>query len=421
MATVIFYSWQSDTNPKTNRNLIKDALDRAIQRVGKSIDVEVPLRLDQDTKDVPGSPEIANTILQKIDTCGIFVPDLTFVARTADGKDIPNPNVLIEFGYAMKSVGSERIIAVMNEAYGTAAEGLPFDLAHRRWPIRYTLTEDEVSEVRNRKRDHLVSQLAEAIRTILESGVLPSGQQQFEFQVTLPKWQSSSFLEDGKLLATLVPFGQRHRATDIIWYNGSQAFLRLIPTKPTPEKSPFQLQKLAREDRHHLMPFGQVHGLWTERNQYGAVVFDAQDQERQSSAHGISQVFKNGEIWGISADLLNTGDDVNSIPSTSLEGQFESTLQNYLWFAQHGLGLDVPLKFVASLSAVTSFTMGLPPRYFERFGGHVVEDEIIYDGIIDDYATPVQTLLLPFFKQVWEACGIERPNWFRKKADQESR
>ena len=418
MATTIFYSWQSDTSPKANRNFIKDALERAIQRVGRSLAVEEALRLDQDTKDVPGSPEIANTILQKIDACGLFVPDLTFVATTNNRKHVPNPNVLIELGYAMKSVGSERIIAVMNEAYGAAAEGLPFDLAHRRWPIRYTLTEDEASDVRPRKKGDLVIQLEQAIRLILDSGVLHSGQQQFEFQSMSPKWQSSSFLNDGELLATLVPFGQRDRATDIIWYNNSQAFLRLIPTKSIPESTPSQLQKLARDNT--LRPFGPVYGLWTERNKYGAVVFDAQDQQRQSSAHCISQVFKNGEIWGVSTDLLNMK-GVNSIPSISLEEDFESTLQNYLRFAQHGLGFDMPLKFVAGLSAVTGFTMGLPPRYLWRYGGHIVEDEIIYDGIIDDYTSPAQTLLLPFFKQVWEACGLERPDWFRKKANQENR
>jgi hypothetical protein len=37
-----------------------------------------------------------DTIFRKIDGTAIFVPDLTFVGKRADGRPTPNPNVLIE-------------------------------------------------------------------------------------------------------------------------------------------------------------------------------------------------------------------------------------------------------------------------------------------------------------------------------------
>jgi hypothetical protein len=43
---------------------------------------------------VPGTPPITDTILKKIQNCDIFVPDVTFVASTAGGKLVPNPNVM---------------------------------------------------------------------------------------------------------------------------------------------------------------------------------------------------------------------------------------------------------------------------------------------------------------------------------------
>ena len=116
---------------KTNRSFIKDALERAIKSLAKDLDIAEPLRVDQDTQDVPGNPSIADPILRKIDACDIFVPDLTFVARTDDGEPVSNPNVLIELGYAMKSKRDERFIFVMNEAFGKAKEGLPFDLRYK--------------------------------------------------------------------------------------------------------------------------------------------------------------------------------------------------------------------------------------------------------------------------------------------------
>lgn len=128
MVQTIFYSWQSDTPSNTNRGFIKDSIERAIKCIAQNISIEEPLRLDQDTQGIPGQPETVNTILQKIEIYEIFIPDITFVARTEKGKGIPNPNVMLELGYAMQSIGSSRIISVMNEAFGKAEDGLPFDL-----------------------------------------------------------------------------------------------------------------------------------------------------------------------------------------------------------------------------------------------------------------------------------------------------
>jgi hypothetical protein len=68
-------------------------------RIGEDTTVEEAIRqltVDRDTKGVPGSPPIVDTIFRKIDGTAIFVPDLTFVGKRADGRPTPNPNVLIE-------------------------------------------------------------------------------------------------------------------------------------------------------------------------------------------------------------------------------------------------------------------------------------------------------------------------------------
>jgi hypothetical protein len=230
-------------------------------------------------------------------------------------------------------------------------------------------------------------------------------------QETPSVWRSSSFLRDGELLARLIPWGRHDQASDVFWHNASQAFLRLIPTTPVPERTPYQLQKLIKE--HMLVPFGGAQSWWTERNQYGAIAFDAKEKT-QSSADCMSQVFKNGELWGISKWALGGTSREDIIPSISIEEIFEGTLTNYLKFAQERLQLALPLKFVAGLSAVQGFVLALPPGLLGRHGGHVVEDEIIYQGSIKSYTTHAHTYLCPFFEQIWEACGLERPAKFRE-------
>jgi hypothetical protein len=140
MSFTVFYAWQSDTNQAANRFFIRDALTRALRLLHDDAAVEESPRLDHDTKDVPGMPDVFSTILAKIDTCGIFVADLTPVATTANGMRVSNPNVLIELGYALAKIGDRRVIPVLNESHGSGGE-LPFDLARRRWPITYELAD----------------------------------------------------------------------------------------------------------------------------------------------------------------------------------------------------------------------------------------------------------------------------------------
>ncbi len=55
MAITVFYSWQSDTAAKMNRNFIEDALKKAIKALGRDLEIQEALRdeeirLDKDTK-----------------------------------------------------------------------------------------------------------------------------------------------------------------------------------------------------------------------------------------------------------------------------------------------------------------------------------------------------------------------------------
>ena len=151
----IFYSWQSDTPSKFNRSFIEDAINEALKRLKSDATLEPALRarqveLDKDTQGVAGSPPIAQTILKKIERCAVFIADMTFVGQSlaglvktpSDVRQIPNPNVLLEYGYALHCHGHERIIAITNAAFGDSnPDNLPFDLRHLRWPITYNLNE----------------------------------------------------------------------------------------------------------------------------------------------------------------------------------------------------------------------------------------------------------------------------------------
>jgi hypothetical protein len=152
MARTIFYSWQADTPAALNRTFIENAIKRAITELSLEAQIEPADReeivLDKDTIGVPGMPPIVDTILGKIDASAAFVADLTFVGSRSDGIRLtPNPNVLIEYGYALKSLTHAGIVAVMNTHYGEPSDdNLPFDMKHLRRPITYLIAEDTSPE-----------------------------------------------------------------------------------------------------------------------------------------------------------------------------------------------------------------------------------------------------------------------------------
>jgi hypothetical protein len=113
-----------------------------------------------DTQGLPGTPNIVQAIFERISNCSVFVADISFVARSAGGRCISNPNVLIELGYAARSIGWDRTILVLNSAFGAAAD-LPFDILQHRWPIEYRVTAE--TQVKERRADELRQSLSTAI------------------------------------------------------------------------------------------------------------------------------------------------------------------------------------------------------------------------------------------------------------------
>lgn len=180
----IFYSWQRDLPNKTNRGLIEKALDQAVKRLRGDPEIQAAaredLRVDRDTRGVPGSPDIAATILRKIDEADACVFDVSIAIRAPDPgllsafvnwlrrrppprrqRPSPNPNVLVELGYALKSKGEDKVIMVFNTAFGNVEE-LPFDLRMKRALCYSARESDEAAD----SRGQLVSQLQSALQEV---------------------------------------------------------------------------------------------------------------------------------------------------------------------------------------------------------------------------------------------------------------
>ncbi|MGC6448509.1 MAG: hypothetical protein ACON5J_18925 [Rubripirellula sp.] len=164
----IFYSWQSDLPHRSNRSFIREAIDEAVSSISKDGVVEDSPRVDEGMDGVAGTPEVATIMFQKIDSSAIFIGDVSLVGSTEPfdenrvKKRTPNPNVLLEMGYAAARIGWNRIICVMNERFGERQEQ-PFDVRNRRFPINYRLEPGK-----DPNRDTVKTRLAGDIKGAIE-------------------------------------------------------------------------------------------------------------------------------------------------------------------------------------------------------------------------------------------------------------
>ena len=123
----VFYSWQMSTPIEENKQKILNCLEKAVAKLKND---GFGIVIDQDSRNTTRESSIDYIILQKIPNCDFFVGDITPVAKDDKEKPIPNPNVMLELGYAAKAIGWARCLLVWNEKYGNLNQA-PFDIRNR--------------------------------------------------------------------------------------------------------------------------------------------------------------------------------------------------------------------------------------------------------------------------------------------------
>jgi hypothetical protein len=405
-ATTVFFSWQSDTSTSEGRNFIEKALEIAVRRISNELQVdEAPrdvLKVDKDTKDVPGSPPIFETIRRKIDAAAVFIPDLTFVAERPNGDPCPNPNVLFEYGYALKSLTYHRIFGVMNAAFGKPSrESLPFDLASYRFPITYNLPGGASQDERTAAREKLVDEFERALKGVLASD---------EYKQNLPQPPPVSyrnpldgrarFREKGEPIGfDNNPVRRMTGKPDIPvrLMDGSALWLRVMPQQSITKLRVTDLQQPVG----HLasMPLYGHPYVFSIRGPDGAGIYPLESDETPT----VAFMFTDGEIW-----LIDTSPflfDQTHIPLD--EAAFAKSLEYAARFLLERFGIGGPFRWVAGMQGVGGRMLPIPNDSFGRTYGPCALDIIEREGTFSIGGNPSEALE-PFFDAVFDLCGLRR-------------
>lgn len=400
---VVFYAWQSDRLERLNRHLIRFALNLAAKNISDDRGIDVHVRIDADTEGVLGHVPVTETILKKIDACDAFVPDLTFVAETETGKLIPNPNVMLEYGYALRAKSHSVMIPVMNVAYGPA-EKLPFDMGHLRHPLKYELPTTAGNEERRAVRKALTAELERIIRGMIAEGVSTTNCAPF------PEAKSTTspafFFPRG---ATIASFGKPGEQ-EFKFEHDKAIYVRLFPK--TSEGQPKIGRSAIKDLVNHTRSLGPMSNALqgiASSNDFGWACIDPSGS---TTTKNICQAFPSGELWGISSKVFVRIDETTTGFGVILaEKLCTRTLENFVKVASTVMRLRPPFVVELGIVGTKGAYMGAPhPDFLNgNYYGPIRDNSLVrrYDLVRIDRAAQ-HDVLRQFFDDLYDCAEVSR-------------
>lgn len=315
-------------------------------------------------------------------------------------KYVPNPNVTIEYTHALDFHGEGRLIAVVNEAYGgPLKDHLPFNLRHRKWPIRYRLGPGTTLEEKQAVRKKLVAELKDAIELVLDLPRVRSHANPFVGTNFMPSdfaahAKSGELIVDGPYGDEMEPYSIPERCV---------ITLRLQPTE-APERFETEADAFDAVVHGQLRPMApsETTGRSPARNAMGAIAYEA---PRRGLLLFLSQLFVSKEIYGLdagAAGALSWRDSDNARRAFYIERVEESyalTLQNYLRFARKTLALPMPWRISVAAYGIHNLTVS---------GKRCLQHQFNWSVIVEHEATALE-ILTPGFVALWKTFNAMRP------------
>ena len=399
----VFWSWQSDTPGKTGRHFVRHALDQAIAELKLDQEVDEPTRealhADQDRQGVPGSPDLAQTILRKISEAAVVLADVTAVATTSGGKKLINSNVAIELGYSLAVPGDRALQMVLNSHYGNIEE-LPFDLRHKAGPIVFRLPPDAEKREIEREGRLLASELKSRLRWYATSAPVTAAVPSFD---PMPIGDNVAiFFRSGDVLARVGEPG-----IDEIHFRYSAEitfFLRLYPSARL--SAAFRLAHL-RRSAGTLPPLSGDRSGMVAVNEYGVIVFVP---KQKGDLVAATQIFESGELWGFTKEFILKKDGGPVIVTPGVEESFYRVLRHYIEFASATLELPMPYHLQMGIVGLSGTRLAIPRELGAPWGPIRARQVVQEHDIFDQSERHIDEALLAFFEALFDLTGFERPS-----------
>ena len=183
MVLKVFFSWQEETNPQgfNNKQFLIGCINSALKQIENTGDLEgITFEFHEGLRGIGGDAKVAAEMFRQIDESDIFVGDMTVAQRLSESAEAlreehelfmrytPNCNVYGEYNRALGKHDFfwKQIVLLMNKANKSVYDDtdvIPFDTRDRRWPIPFTLKDDD-EESKRLAKEELLKALPDALR-----------------------------------------------------------------------------------------------------------------------------------------------------------------------------------------------------------------------------------------------------------------
>lgn len=330
---------------------------------------------------------------------------------TEAGKLVPNPNVMLEYGYALRAKSHSVMIPLMNRAHGPA-EKLPFDMGHLRYPLQYCLPATATNAERRAVRKTLTGEFETILRLMIARTPAQPGT---PFQEALSVASPAYFFPRGASIATFgFPGEQEYQ------FEGDEAiYLRLFPKYSDGQSKPGRANlRTLLHNRRVVNPMSFTIGGIASSNDFGWITIDPSSS---TLTKGITQVFPTGELWGINSNVFSLAAMRHTIFSPdeaatafgiiSAEKLYTRALENYVSVATVDMKLRPPLVVELGAVGLKGVYMGAPHPEFT--GGHyygpIREESLVrrYD-LQDTQSAGLFDVLRRFFEELYDLAELSR-------------
>lgn len=381
MGKTVFWSWQSDLDGRVTRDVIRYALDEAIKILAADLEEADRPSLTSDTQGVAGTPDIVATILRKIDEAAVFVGDVTPIAVSETDKACANPNVLLEMGYANKTLTEHRVIQVWNTAFeGATLDKLPFDMRGRRGPMDFHLPSGADTASLRTVRSKLAGELADALKLAIDQ-LPPPPPDAVHWQAHFPGDPDVWFDPNAPQTVT----NPMHGSSKIRWKPVGPGYARLIPSKWSAK--PDAKRSLADHPGYPAL-LASANALSYGISRGGTIIYwQGTPEDGIYPTVAITQWFeKTGEFWGVAGGFLFKP---KSGRLTLATGYF---FKQWLHFLERNCNLALahggalPIHIRLGVTGLTHSWWPQQPYDFDNDGFAAVEDSYVFEATLTSIA-----------------------------------
>jgi len=184
-------------------------------------------------------------------------------------------------------------------------------------------------------------------------------------------------------------------------------YLRLIPTSPLPEPlKATTLIDLTQRRRAQVLTrtmYGSVPG----RNRFGAISYEPHGNS--PIPVGFTQLFRNGEIWGVSGEFAARYKDALIVPMVNVANIYQRVLANFISIATDDLKIAPPYQVEIGATGLKDMRVSLPQpaNSWDDVSEPIYENELKVRRRLGDGGVTTYTVILQeFINKLYDLAGV---------------